>query len=107
MLKDMLLTEVVTAIRAVHRGERVIPPAIALRLAEFTPRVDLTQREVEVIQLVAHGLSNREIAAEIGRTDETVKLHLKNIFAKLGVTDRTEAVTVAISRGIFNATTSF
>jgi DNA-binding NarL/FixJ family response regulator len=102
MLKDMLLTDVVTAIRAVHRGERVIPPAIAIRLAEFTPRVDLTEREVEVIQFVAHGLSNREIAAEIGRSDETVKLHLKNIFTKLGVTDRTEAVTVAMSRGIFN-----
>ena len=102
LLKDMLLTEVVTAIRAVYRGERVIPAPVAARLAEFTPRADLTEREVEVMQFVARGLSNREIAAEIGRSDETVKLHLKNIFAKLGVADRTEAVTLAISRGILD-----
>ena len=102
LLKDMLLTEVVTAIRAVYRGERVIPAPIAARLAEFIPRADLTEREVEVMQFVARGLSNREVAAAIGRSDETVKLHLKNIFAKLGVADRTEAVTVAISRGILD-----
>jgi DNA-binding NarL/FixJ family response regulator len=100
LLKDMLLTEVVTAIRAVYRGERVIPAPVAARLAEFTPRSDLTEREVQVMQFVARGLSNREIASAIGRSDETVKLHLKNIFAKLAVADRTEAVTVAISRGI-------
>jgi len=102
LLKDMLLTEVVTAIRAVYRGERVIPAPVAARLAEFTPRADLTEREVEVMQFVARGLSNREIAAAIGRSDETVKLHLKNIFTKLGVGDRTEAVTLAISRGILD-----
>ena len=102
LLKDMLLTEVVTAIRAVYRGERVIPAPVAARLAEFTPRADLTEREVEVMQFAARGFSNREIASAIGRSDETVKLHLKNIFAKLGVADRTEAVTVAISRGILS-----
>jgi DNA-binding NarL/FixJ family response regulator len=102
LLKDMLLTDVLTAIRAVHRGERVIPPVVAARLAEFTPRADLTAREVEVLQLVARGLSNPAVARAIGRTDETVKLHLKNIFAKLGVADRTEAVTVALSRGILH-----
>ncbi|MDB4870368.1 MAG: response regulator receiver [Gemmatimonadales bacterium] len=102
LTKDMLLTEVLSAIRAVHRGERVIPTPIAARLAEFTPRVDLTERETEVVRLVARGLSNREIAGVIGRSDETVKLHLKNIFSKLGVADRTEAVTLAISRGILH-----
>lgn len=102
LLKDMLLTEVLNAIRAVHRGERVIPPAIAAQLAEFTPRVDLTAREVDVLRLVARGLSNRDVATAIGRTDETVKLHLKNIFVKLDVADRTEAVTAAISRGILH-----
>jgi DNA-binding NarL/FixJ family response regulator len=102
LIKDMLLTEVLTAIRAVHRGERVIPVAVAARLAEFTPRTDLTEREVEVLKLVARGLSNREVAGAIGRTDETVKVHLKNIFAKLGVADRTEAVTLALSRGILH-----
>jgi DNA-binding NarL/FixJ family response regulator len=102
LLKDMLLSDVLTAIHAVHRGERVIPLAIAAQLAQFTPRVDLSDREVEVLELVARGLSNRDVATAIGRTDETVKVHLKNIFAKLGVADRTEAVTVAITRGIIH-----
>jgi DNA-binding NarL/FixJ family response regulator len=102
LIKDMLLTDVLRAIRAVHRGERVIPVAVAARLAEFTPRSDLTDREVEVLQLVARGLSNRDVAGVIGRTEETVKVHLKNVFAKLGVVDRTEAVTMALSRGILH-----
>jgi DNA-binding NarL/FixJ family response regulator len=102
LIKDMLLTDVLSAIRAVHRGDRVIPTAVAARLAEFTPRTDLSAREVEVLQLVARGLSNRDVAGVIGRTDETVKVHLKNIFAKLGVADRTEAVTLAYSRGILH-----
>jgi DNA-binding NarL/FixJ family response regulator len=102
LIKDMLLTEVLSAIRAVHRGDRVIPTAVAAKLAEFTPRTDLSAREVEVLQLVARGLSNRDVAGVIGRTDETVKVHLKNIFAKLGVADRTEAVTLAYSRGILH-----
>ncbi|MDB4908509.1 MAG: response regulator receiver [Gemmatimonadetes bacterium] len=102
LIKDMLLTDVLSAIRAVHRGERVIPTAVAAKLAEFTPRTDLTPREVEVLQLVARGLSNRDVGGIIGRTDETVKVHLKNIFAKLGVADRTEAVTLALSRGILH-----
>jgi DNA-binding NarL/FixJ family response regulator len=102
LLKDMLLTEVLTAVRAVHRGERVIPAAVAERLAEFPERTDLTEREAEVLQLVARGLSNKEVARAIGRTDETVKIHLKNAFAKLSVADRTEAVTVALTRGLIH-----
>jgi DNA-binding NarL/FixJ family response regulator len=102
LIKDMLLSDVLSAVRAVHRGERVIPSAVASKLAEFTPRTDLTAREVEVLELVARGLSNRDVAGVIGRTDETVKVHLKNIFAKLGVADRTEAVTLAYSRGILH-----
>jgi DNA-binding NarL/FixJ family response regulator len=102
LLKDMLLTEVLTAVRAVHRGERVIPIAVAARLAEFPERSDLTERETEVLQLVARGLSNKEVARAIGRTDETVKIHLKNAFAKLAVADRTEAVTVALTRGLIH-----
>jgi DNA-binding NarL/FixJ family response regulator len=102
LLKDMLLTEVIGAVRAVRRGERVIPTAVAARLAEFPDRSDLTEREVEVLQLVARGLSNKEVARAIGRTDETVKIHLKNTFAKLGVADRTEAVTVALTRGLIH-----
>jgi DNA-binding NarL/FixJ family response regulator len=86
----------------VHRGERVIPNAVAARLAEFPERSDLTERELEVLQLVARGLSNKQTARAIGRTDETVKIHLKNVFAKLGVADRTEAVTVALTRGLIH-----
>jgi DNA-binding NarL/FixJ family response regulator len=102
LLKDMLLTDVVQSVRAVHHGERVIPNAVAARLAEFPERSDLTERELEVLKLVARGLSNREVARAIGRTDETVKIHLKNVFAKLGVGDRTEAVTVALTRGLIH-----
>jgi len=102
LLKDMLLTDVITAIRAVRRGDRVIPTAVAARLAEFPERSDLTERELEVLQLVARGLSNKQVARAIGRTDETVKIHLKNMFAKLGVADRTEAVTVGLARGLIH-----
>lgn len=102
LLKDMLLTDVIGAVRAVYRGERVIPNAVAARLAEFPEKSDLTERELEVLQLVARGLSNKEVARAIGRTDETVKIHLKNVFAKLNVADRTEAVTVALTRGLIH-----
>jgi len=80
----------------------VIPPAVASRLAEFTPRVDLTEREVEVLHFVAKGLRNKEIARVIGRTEGTVKVHLKHVMAKLGVDDRTEAVTLGLQRGIIH-----
>jgi DNA-binding NarL/FixJ family response regulator len=102
LLKDMLLTEVIVAVRAIHRGELVIPDAVAVRLAEGSGASELTERELEVLMLVARGLANKEIARSIGRTDETAKIHLKNIFAKLGVSDRTEAVTVALTRGLIH-----
>jgi len=102
LLKDMLGTELVNAIRAAASGQRVIPPDVAGRLAEFTPRADLTAREIEVVCLAAKGLRNREIARAIGRTEETVKAHLKNIMEKLGAGDRTEVVTIALQRGIFH-----
>jgi DNA-binding NarL/FixJ family response regulator len=102
LLKDMLRTEVLNTIRAVHRGQKAIPAAVAARLAEYVPRVQLSEREREVLELVAKGLSNKEIARVIGRAEETVKVHLKNIFEKLGVEDRTEAVTTALQRGIIH-----
>jgi DNA-binding NarL/FixJ family response regulator len=102
LLKEMLLTDVIRAVRAVHQGERVIPNAVAARLAQFPERSTLTQRELEVLELVAKGLSNKDVALVIGRTDETVKIHLKNVFTKLDVADRTEAVTVALSRGLIH-----
>ena len=100
LLKHMLMTEVIAAIRAVHRGEWVIPPAIAASLARHPEREQLTPRELEVLEWMAQGLSNKEIAAAIGRTQETAKIHLKSIFAKLKVATRTEAVRVALARGL-------
>ena len=102
LMKDMIGTEVSAAIRSAAAGRRVIPPAVAGRLAEFTPRVDLTTREVEVLRFAAKGLRNKDIARVIGRTEATVKVHLKNIMAKLDVEDRTEAVTLAYQRGIIH-----
>ena len=102
LIKDMLGTQVVNAVRTAAAGKRVIPPEVASRLAEFTPRLDLTPREVEVLRLTAKGLGNRDIARVIGRTEETVKVHLKHVMAKLDVTGRTEAVTLAIQRGIIH-----
>jgi len=102
LIKDMLGRELVQAIRVAASGKRVIPPAVASRLAEFTPRVDLTDREVEVLRFAAKGLRNKEIARVIGRTEGTVKVHLKHLMAKLGVDDRTEAVTLGLQRGIIH-----
>lgn len=102
LLKDMLGRELVQSIRAAAAGERVIPAAVANSLAEFAPRADLTAREVEVLGFVAKGLRNREIARVIGRTEGTVKVHLKHLMTKLGVEDRTEAVTLGLQRGIIH-----
>jgi DNA-binding NarL/FixJ family response regulator len=100
LLKDMLGTKVIGAIRTVAAGGRVIPPEVASRIVEFTPRWELTGREEEVLSLAAKGLRNRDIATAIGRTEATVKVHLKHVMAKLGVSDRTQAVSLAIQRGI-------
>lgn len=102
LLKDMLGRELVQSIRAVASGKRAIPAAVANRLAEFTPRIDLTAREVEVLRYVAKGLRNKQIARVIGRTEGTVKVHLKHLMEKLGVDDRTEAVTLGLERGIIH-----
>jgi DNA-binding NarL/FixJ family response regulator len=99
LLKDMMRTDLLGVIRAVHRGQRGIPAPVAARLAEHTPRIGLTPRELEVLRLVADGLSNAQVAERIGRTEGTVKVHLKNILQKLDVSDRTEAVTTALRRG--------
>ena len=102
LLKDVLVAELIRAIRGAAAGKRVIPTAVASRLAEFTPRIDLTEREIEVLRLVAKGFRNKEISRVIGRTEGTVKVHVKNILEKLGVADRTEAVTLAMQRGIIH-----
>lgn len=102
LLKDMLRTELVEIIRKVHQGYRGIPHAIAEKLAIHTPRIGLTLREIEVLGLMAEGKSNSEIATALGRAEGTAKIHVQNILQKLGVADRTQAVTVAIRRGIIH-----
>jgi two-component system NarL family response regulator len=99
LLKETPAAELVAAIRDVAAGRRALPAAVARALAEYTPRADLTARELEVLRLVAKGLQNTEVAGVIGRTAGTVKVHLRHIFQKLGTEDRTEAVTVALQRG--------
>jgi two-component system NarL family response regulator len=100
LLKDMFREELISAIRTVHSGQRCIPASIATRLAERMSSHDLTAREVEVLTLIVKGYSNRDIAVALSITEGTVKGHVNNILSKLGVTDRTQAVTTALQRGI-------
>jgi len=88
------------AIRTVHAGSRLIPPDVAARLAQRLATPSLTPREVSVLELVAKGLSNREIGSALSTSAGTVKTHLKRIYVKLGVGDRTEAALLAVQRGI-------
>jgi DNA-binding NarL/FixJ family response regulator len=100
LLKDMLAEKMVGIIREVAGGGRPIPPEVAQRLTDRMFQAALTTREVEVLRLVARGMRNKEIAADLKISDETVQGHVKNILAKLSVHDRTEAVAVALRRGI-------
>ncbi len=100
LLKDMIAEKMTDVIREVAGGGRPILPEVAQRLTERMFQAALTNREVDVLQLVARGMRNKEIAGELKISDETVQGHVKNILAKLSVHDRTEAVAVAIRRGI-------
>lgn len=100
LLKDVFFEELETAIRAVHAGSRHIPAAIAMRLAERMGSSDLTSREMEVLELIVRGQSNKEIGASLTISEATVKSHINNILSKLGVSDRTQAVTTALQRGL-------
>jgi DNA-binding NarL/FixJ family response regulator len=102
LLKDALVDQLVGAIRSAAAGKRVIPGPVAMKLAEFTPRADPTERELEVLQYVANGLGNKEIAKAIGRSTETVKAHLESVFRKLDAKDRAHAVTIAFQRGFIH-----
>ena len=99
LLKDMVRTELLQTIRDVLAGHRHISPTVAARLAEHTPRIALSERELQVLKLIAKGLRNKEIGAELDIAEDTVKIHIKNIFAKLDVIDRTQAVVTASQRG--------
>lgn len=100
LLKSSLRTELIEAIHDVHRGRRHIHGDVAAEIALHVTDDALTEREVAVLRLVAVGKANKEVARALTLSEETVKAHLKNIFAKLDVADRTHAVTVAVRRGI-------
>jgi len=100
LLKSTLRTELIDAIHNVHRGQRHVHREIADEIALHVVDESLTAREITILQLVSIGKANKQVAAELGLSEETVKGHLKNIFAKLDVADRTHAVTVAARRGI-------
>jgi two-component system NarL family response regulator len=99
-LKDVKGQDLINAIRAVQAGQRPLPPEIASRLAERIPRSELSPRELEILKLIAKGGSNRAIANALAISEGTVRVHASNIFAKLGCSDRAQAVSEAFHRGI-------
>jgi len=100
LLKDTLGDQLIAAIREVHAGGRPIPPFVAAKMADRMTQSALTPRELAVLKLMAKGMRNKEIAGELGIADATTQGHVKSILFKLDVHDRTEAVTMAIRRGI-------
>jgi DNA-binding NarL/FixJ family response regulator len=100
LLKSTLRVELRDAIRAVHAGRFVLSPQAASALAEHAGDSELSQRELQVLRGAVRGQANKTIGAELGISEDTVKVHMKNIFAKLGVRDRTQAAMVAIGRGL-------
>jgi DNA-binding NarL/FixJ family response regulator len=101
LLKGLLRKELIETIRAVHAGQKRLAPEIAAEIAEHAIDSGLTPREIDVLRRISGGNANKEIAAQLSLTEETVKGHVKNILAKLGAKDRTHAVTIGLKRGIF------
>lgn len=102
LLKSMLRKELLATIRNVHEGRRSIPPAVANGIAEHWHGGALSKREIDVLQLAAGGQSNKRIGMHLAISEETVKVHMKSILAKLNASDRTHAVRLAIERGIID-----
>ena len=102
LLKGSLRNELLETIRAVHAGQKRVSSEVASEIAEHSTDQALTPREVDVLRLVAKGNANKEIAAQLSLTEETVKSHVRNILAKLGANDRTHAVAIAVKRGIID-----
>jgi len=100
LLKSTAPKELVQAIRDVHEGRKRVPAEVAAQLAEYVSADDLTSREIQVLRLVAEGNRNRDVAARLFISEETVKVHLRHVMEKLGASDRTQAVTIALRRGI-------
>lgn len=102
LLKGLLRKELLDTIRAVHAGHKRLSSEIAAEIAEHATDDALTPREVDVLKLVAAGNANKEIAARLSLSEETVKSHVRNMLAKLGANDRTHAVTIGLKRGIID-----
>jgi DNA-binding NarL/FixJ family response regulator len=102
LLKDTVADDLIRVVREVHAGARPLGSDVRARLDERAEHPPLTGREIEVLELVYRGRRNKEIAVTLLISDETVRVHLKNIFLKLGVTDRTAAVNVALRRGFIH-----
>jgi len=100
LLKSLLRKELLETVRAVHAGRKLVAPELAAEIAEHATDAALTSRELAVLRLIAGGNANKEIAAQLSLTEETVKGHVKNILAKLGANDRTHAAVIALKRGI-------
>jgi DNA-binding NarL/FixJ family response regulator len=100
LLKTNVNKELLSAIRAVHAGQKRIPIEVSSGLAEHTGEEQLTEREIEVLRFIAGGNANKEIAAQLELAEDTVKRHVTNILSKLGANDRTHAVTIGVKRGI-------
>jgi DNA-binding NarL/FixJ family response regulator len=100
VLKSMPQEELLAVIRAVHAGRRHVPAEVAAVLAEHLGEEDLTRRELDVLRLIRDGRKNKQIADELSISENTVNFHIKNIVEKLGASDRTHAVTIAVRRGL-------
>ena len=100
LLKNMVRKELAETIRSVHAGKKRIPPEVAIGMAEHHADDALTEREIEVLREVAAGNANKVVALHLAVSEETVKAHMKSILSKLGASDRTHAVTIALRRGI-------
>ena len=100
--KGIVRDELLETIRSVHAGKRRLPAAVAQKLAEHMADEPISPRELEVLSLMTAGKRNKEIASELSIAEDTVKMHVRNILSKLQVNDRTEAVTVALRRGIIH-----
>jgi DNA-binding NarL/FixJ family response regulator len=100
VMKNLVHKELLQTIRAVHAGRKTLSPEVAAQVAAYSGEEALTSREIDVLRLIAAGCANKEIAAQLSITEETVKSRVKNILLKLGANDRTHAVTIGLKRGI-------
>ncbi|MBD2248660.1 response regulator transcription factor [Nostoc sp. FACHB-888] len=100
LLKDSKLGELLNAIRAIHSGQKYIPPEVGAKLLQRMSNPELSERELEVLRLMAQGMGNQEIGTALIIGESTVKSHINRILSKLGVSDRTQAVIAAVKRGI-------